>query len=83
VCAVTSGAGEQGHFSRIAAARIVAALVARLFVIVDITQWCLPSFRQQAGRFVSTALAAKSGEISGKRNSTIRKVEMTLRTRNL
>ena len=58
-------------------------LVARLFVIVDIAQWCLPSFRQQAGRFVSTALAAKSGEINGKRNSISREEEMTLRTRNL
>jgi hypothetical protein len=51
-------------------------------LVVDIAQWCLPSLLQQAGRFASTALAAKSGEISGRSNSSKSEMEKIRRTGN-
>jgi len=46
-------------------------------------QWCFPTLRQQAGRFASAVLAAKSGEISGRLNISSKEMETMRRTSDL
>lgn len=49
-------------------------------VVAFIMQWCLPLRRQQAGRFASSGIAAKSGERIGRRTNNSDEMEMRRRT---
>ena len=54
-----------------------------LDAVWDRLQWCFPALRQQAGRFASVVLAAKSGEISGRLNISSKEMETMRRTGDL
>jgi hypothetical protein len=54
-----------------------------LDAVWDMMQWCVPALRQQAGRFASAVLAAKSGEISVRLNISSKEIATMRRTSDL
>jgi len=54
-----------------------------LEVVWDMMQWCFPALRQQAGRFASAVLAAKSGEIGVRLNISSKEIATMRRTSDL
>jgi hypothetical protein len=54
-----------------------------LDAVWDMMQWCFPTLRQQAGRFASAVLAAKSGEISVRLNISSKEIATMRRTSDL